>query len=228
MFRENGREFLHHYVERCGLEPHESVLDVGSGMGRKTVPLTRYLSPCARYLGLDVNLRGVQWCRSRISSRFPNFEFGHLDVFNGRYNPRGALQSETVTFPCPSGSVDFVVMASVFTHMLPGGVERYLRETARVLRPDTGRCLITFFLLDAESVAGIAAGTSAFGFAHRRGEWAIEDPDRPEEAVAYHASWVGRRFDEAGLTIAEVFPGSWSGRSPAVSFQDLVLARCAR
>ena len=228
VFRQNGLEFLRHYVDLCRLRRDEAVLDVGSGMGRKTVPLTRYLSSSARYLGIDVNPRGVHWCRSRISSRFPNFEFRHLDVCNGRYNPRGKMRDDTVTFPCPSESVDFVVMASVFTHVLAKGVERYLAETARVLRPETGRCLISFFLLDSESSAGIAAGRSAFEFPHRRGEYAVEDADRPEQAVAYEASWVERSFDRAGLTITQVFPGSWSGRSPALSFQDLVIAQRSR
>lgn len=224
LFRENGREFLRHYLDKCGLQPNESILDVGAGMGRKTVPLTGYLSEWGSYLGLDVNRRGVEWCKSRISSRFPNFEFRHLDVFNGRYNPRGTLQDSKVTFPCAEESIDFVVMASVFTHMLPAGLERYLQETARVLRPGTGRCLITFFLLDDDALAGIAAGASTFRFADRRGHWAVEDPARPEHAVSYDASFIEQRFGEAGLAITAVYPGSWSGRSPSVSFQDLVVA----
>jgi SAM-dependent methyltransferase len=226
-FRENGREFLRHYVDRCGLRPDEHILDVGSGMGRKTVPLTGYLSSSARYLGLDVNPRGVDWCTSRITSRFPNFAFQHLDVYNGRYNPHGRLQDATVAFPCAEHSVDFVVMASVLTHMLPDGMKRYLSEAARVLRPTTGRCLVTLFVLDEVSRAGIEEGRSIFNFRHRHGSWAVEREDRPEDAVAYEERFVRPAFEDAGLAIRAVFPGSWSGRSPAISFQDLYVAHVA-
>ncbi len=226
LFLENGREFLGHYVELCGLGPDEAVLDVGSGVGRKTVPLTGYLSPRGRYEGLDVNRRGVAWCRARISARFPNFRFQHVDVYNRRYNPRGTLRDADYAFPFPDDSFDFVVMASVLTHMLPAGVARYLRETARVLRPE-GRCLISFFLLDPESEAGIAASESAFRFAHRFAHHAIEDPDRPEDAVAYDAARVRGLYAAAGLEIAAVHPGGWSGRGGHLSFQDLVVARPA-
>ncbi len=226
LFRESGAEFLGYYRELCGLGRDEHVLDVGSGMGRKTVPLTSYLSPRARYAGLDVNRRGVDWCRGRISSRFPNFEFHHIDVYNRRYNPGGTGRGADYRFPFPDRSFDFVVLASVFTHMKPAGVRRYLEETARVLRR-SGRCLISFFLLDAESEAGIAAPESAFRFGHRHSDHAIEDPERPEDAVAYNLDFVRRAYAGAGLEVVEVHPGGWSGRQPHLSFQDLVLGRPA-
>lgn len=227
IYRRNGEEFLRHYRDLCGLGPDESVLDVGSGIGRKTVPLTHYLSPQGRYEGLDVHRRGVEWCRSRISSRFPNFRFHHIDVFNRRYNPRGRLADEEYRFPFADDSFDFVVMASVFTHMFPPGVEQYLRETARVLRPGTGRCLISFFLLTAESEAGIAASRSDYRFAHRRGEHAIESPHRPEDAVAYDEAFVRRAYAGAGLELAHVHGGGWCGRDRPLDFQDLVVGRLA-
>ncbi len=226
-FLENGREFLRHYVDLCSLRRDESVLDVGSGIGRKTVPLTTYLSPSARYVGMDIHRRGIAWCRSRISSRFPNFEFRHVDVFNGRYNRRGTIRDAEFRFPFTDEKFDFVVLGSVFTHMLPAGVAQYLRETARVLRPGTGRCLISFFLLDPESEAGIAAGRSVYRFASRHDDYAVENPDLPEDAIAFDEVLIRRLYAEAGLEISAIHPGSWSGRENAVSFQDLVVARTA-
>lgn len=227
VFRENGREFLTHYCELCRLVPDESVLDVGSGMGRKTVPLTGYLSPRGRYDGLDVNRRGVSWCRKRISRRFANFQFHHIDVFNSRYNPRGVSRDSDYELPFPADSFDFVVIASVFTHMLPAGVKQYLRQTARVLRPENGRCLISFFLLNSDSMAGITSSRSAFNFPHRFESHAIEDAHQPEAAVAYDESFVLQLYAEAGLEVTAVYPGSWSGREDHLSFQDLLVAKPA-
>jgi SAM-dependent methyltransferase len=225
LYRESGREFLGHYVDLCGLQPDEDILDVGSGIGRKTIPLTGYLAPAGRYLGLDVNPVGIAWCRKRISSRWPNFQFRHVDVYNRRYNPKGTCRAEDSTFPVEDGCYDLVVLASVFTHMLPAGVERYLHEVARVLRPGSGRCLISFFLLDEAAEAGIAASRSTFSFPHRSDRHAVESEDSPEDAVAYEEGWVRGLYLRTGLEVAAIHHGSWSGREgDTLSFQDLVLA----
>jgi len=49
LFKENGEEFLEHYVKLGGLEPDERMLDLGSGIGRKTLPLVSYLSRSGSY-----------------------------------------------------------------------------------------------------------------------------------------------------------------------------------
>src|SRR6478609_6133826 len=53
-FKANGDEFLGIYKNICGLQADEAILDVGSGSGRKTIPLTTYLSAGARYEGIDI------------------------------------------------------------------------------------------------------------------------------------------------------------------------------
>jgi len=225
IFRANGREFLDHYRKLCGLKPDERVLDVGCGMGRKTIPLMDYLSPRGQYVGLDVNPDGVRWCRSRISQTHSNFRFLEIDVKNRRYNPEGAAEDSEYRYPFPDESFDFVVLASVLTHMLPPGVARYLEETARVLEPGSGRCLVSFFLLNEESEAGISALRSQFRFLHRRSDHAVEKVDRPEDAVAYEEDSVVAMVESSGLHVVDIHRGSWSGRPGSLSFQDLVVAR---
>ena len=58
-FKENGAEFLKYYVEVCNLRPDEAVLDIGSGTGRKTLPLLGYLSERGSYLGMEIVKSGV-------------------------------------------------------------------------------------------------------------------------------------------------------------------------
>ena len=224
LFIANGEEFLRYYVELCSLKPNARILDVGSGIGRKTLPLTGYLDETGRYVGLDINKRGIAWCRRHISTKHPNFTFQEIDVFNGRYNPKGTQKAEEYTFPIADGSIDFVTMGSVFTHMFPAGVERYLAESARVL-DQGGRSFISYFLLNHEAEAGIVAGNSAFRFPFRIGEHAIERESRPEDAVAFDEAYVRRLYANLGLEIEEIFYGSWSGRSDFLSHQDLILAR---
>jgi len=85
----------------------------------------------------------IDWCRRKISSKYPNFHFQFADIFNGVYNPKGKIKPVEYKFPYENESFDFVFVKSVFTHMLPQDMEHYFSEIARVLRKD-GRCLITF------------------------------------------------------------------------------------
>jgi len=225
LFRLSGREFFGIYTDLCGLRPDDHILDMGSGIGRKTVPLIGFLNPDGRYFGLDINRVGIEWCRRKITRQRPNFEFQHIDVRNHRYNPKGLVPDTDFRFPFEDESFDFVVMASLFTHMFPGGVRRYLQETARVLKREGGRCLISYFLLNEKSEAGIASGRSTFRFPFRREDHAIEKEHRPEDAVAYDEAFVAELYIRAGLEITAIHRGQWAGDGSGLSFQDLIIAR---
>ena len=225
IFRRSGLEFFRFYVDLCDLRPEDHILDMGSGIGRKTVPLTSFLESSGRYVGLDINQVGITWCRNNIGRRRPHFEFHHIDVYNRRYHPEGRILDTKFRFPFEDESFDFVVMASVFTHMFPGGVEQYLRETARVLKHTKGRCLISYFLLNEESKAGIAAGRSTFRFPFPRENHSIEKEHRPEDAVAYDESFIRELYDHAGLEITGIHRGQWAGDPSRLSFQDLIIAQ---
>ncbi len=229
-FRPLGDKWLRTFIRTADLKPDESVLDVGCGVGRMAVALTRYLTPPqGRYEGFDIVRDGIAWCREEITPRFPNFHFQHADLYNKEYNPDGTLHASEYQFPYPDESFDFAFLTSVFTHMLPADVRQYLSEVRRVLRPG-GRCLATFFVLDAEARARIQAGRveTPRRFQHDiGGAWAV-DPQLAEAAVAYSESTVQDFFRTAGLSIQEpILYGAWSGRERPLSphSQDIVLAR---
>jgi len=222
-FKANGKEFLSIYQGICGLLPGERMLDVGSGIGRKTIPLTQYLDPAASYEGIDVNRSGVEWCREKITARFPNFRFQWIDVRNQFYNPLGTRSPAEYQFPFPDASFSFVTVGSVFTHMMPGDVEHYLSEIARVL--DRGRCLISYFLLNEESRDLMKRGASTLTFGNASDGYATISPDIPEKAIALEESIVRSFYARVGLEISGLYYGSWCGRKNAMSYQDLILAR---
>ncbi len=221
-FSANGEEYLRIYRERCGLRPDERMLDVGSGIGRKTIPLTRYLSANATYDGVDVNSVGVEWCREKITTRFPNFRFQQIDVRNELYNAEGRFEASSYRLPFPDSSFTFVTLGSVFTHMRPAEVEQYLTEVARVLA--RGRCLISYFLLNDESRNRIRENSSSLTFLDLDGEWATTSPELPESAIAYDERYVQALYRRVNLHVERIEYGSWSGRADGLSYQDLVLA----
>jgi len=221
-FKANGEEFLQIYQRVCDLRRDERMLDIGSGIGRKTIPLTQYLDREATYEGIDVNRSGVDWCRERITTRFPNFRFQWIDVHNEFYNPLGTRSPADYQFPFPDASFSFVMVGSVFTHMMPGDVEHYLSEIKRVL--GSGRCLISYFLLNDESRHLITRGESTLAFGNVREGYATVSCDIPEKAIAMVESVVMSFYARLGLKVSGVYYGSWCGRENTMSYQDLILA----
>jgi ubiquinone/menaquinone biosynthesis C-methylase UbiE len=223
--RKTGEEFLRYFVDLAGLKPDEAVLDVGCGRGRMAASLTHYLSRRARYEGFDIIPTSIAWCTARISRRCPNFHFTLSEVFNAEYNPGGKAEASAYVFPYPDESFDFVFLTSVFTHMLPKDLEHYLSEIARVTKTG-GRCLVTFFLLNAESLQLVADHQSSQDFRHVLDGYRTTHPHMPEAAIAYPETWVRDVFRRHSFSIQEpIHPGSWCGRKRYLSYQDIVLAR---
>ena len=223
-FKTGGEEFFRYFVDLGGLKPNDTILDVGCGIGRMAVPLTRYLDRSGRYEGFDIVARGIEWCNANIAPRFPAFHFTHSNVFNGNYNPAGTTPPSEYVFPYEDHVFDFVFLTSVFTHMLPHDVEHYLSEISRVTKPG-GRCLLTFFLLKEDSLALIAAGKSTQDFRHAVENWRTTNPRHPEWAMAYPEEFTRSLLSKYGWSIAEpIHYGSWCGRAQYLSYQDIIIA----
>jgi len=223
-FKQNGDEFLRHYVDLCGLQPDEQMLDVGSGIGRKTLPLVHYLSERGSYDGMELVKTAVDWCTEKYTSAYPNFRFHLIDIYNDLYNPGGKYSAAEYSFPFPDNRFDFVVLNSVFTHMLPEEVENYLGEVSRVLKTN-GRCLISFFLLNDESINLLENGQSNIDLRHERGPARVQSNERPELAIGFQEQYVASIYQRAGLQISQpIHYGSWCGRTTFMSFQDQVVA----
>lgn len=220
---EIGKEFLNHFVKLGGLEEEANVLDVGSGFGRMAVPLTDYLTSNSRYEGLEIISKGVDWCIRNITKRFKNFKFQKLDVKNGRYNPTGSVLAEEYKFPYKDEVFDFVILTSVFTHMLPADLENYLSEISRVLKSG-GTCFITYFILNEESLDLINNGKGTFSLRYAFQDCRIETEEDPEYVIAYPEQTIEDLHGKYNLAITSKHFGNWCGREKFTSFQDIVVA----
>jgi len=182
--------------------------------------LEPYLNGSGGYVGLDINHRAIDWANRTISSRKRTFEFHHLDIRNGMYNPRGRLDADTVALPLPQQSFDIVLLKSVFTHLRPAEVRNYLQQTALLLDRE-GVGLATFFLLNDEQRARRATNTIDFAFGDDI--WRYSAREMPEVAVAYEQQAIVDMIAEAGLRLTAINYGSWSGLANGLSYQDIVL-----
>lgn len=225
-----GCEFLRHFVELGGLKPQDRVLEIGCGLGRMAVPLTQYLEPPAgRYTGFDVVAEGVAWARDNIAASYDNFEFLHLDYRNSLYNPAGQLGDGREQLPFAAGSIDFLFMTSVVTHLDAADTAFYLEESARLLRPQ-GRLFVTAFLIDKLNRQLVQDGKARPPFnGSETGPTYISDPAHPMAAVAFDLDWFLAKAAAAGLHLVRPIAfGHWSGRA-ADNFQDIcVFVRSSR
>jgi len=224
-FREIGQEFVNYFVHLGGLQAWHHVLDIGSGCGRMAAPLTRVIDKCGSYDGVEIFRPAVQWCDRHIHRRFNNFRFHHADVWNSAYNPKGKVLARNYTFPFPNALHDFVFLTSVFTHMLPPDMERYLAEISRVLKPGA-RGLLTFFLLNDESLALVRNGLGHVPLVKYDEQIFVVDRQILEKGVGYPESRVRTSLAEHGLSILEpIHYGKWCGRDRHLSFQDIIVIR---
>jgi SAM-dependent methyltransferase len=220
-FRAVGNELATLLVNVGGLRPSDRVLDIGCGVGRVALPLSRYLAAEGRYDGFDVVKASIRWCERNIAPRHANFRFHHVEVANTEYHARGVPVSE-FRFPFADGSFDFAFATSLFTHLTADEMHRYLGETTRVLAPG-GRLLATFFLLNEISLA-VLPTRDVYNFPHVVGPMRLLDMDNPGVGVAIDEPTLLKMARDAGLTIERVEHGLWSGRT-GISFQDVVVCR---
>ena len=224
-FVQEGNALLGQLIEFVDLRPDSDVLDVGSGLGRLAVALTNYLRPEARYEGFDVVKWATDWCGDKITSRFPNFRFQHVEIRNSAYSPGRGVRAEQFRFPYDDASFDIAVLISVFTHLLPIEVERYLSEISRVLRPG-GRTAISYFILNEVSAGNIRNGNAHFQFAFGGSPARWETFETPESALAYEEAYLLDLYARSGLEVVQpIRYGTWS-QFPDVRdrHQDFVIA----
>ncbi len=217
-----GRGYFDQMVQLGGVRPEHAVLDVGCGIGRVALHFTSFLNADSRYAGFDVVSRGPEWCNQKITKRFPNFRFAHVDVFNRHYNPRGSVRANAFSFPYSDESFDFAFATSVFTHLLPDAAKQYLSEVQRVLKIG-GRCFISYFLLNEQSEKHMV--NSDFDFTVPGQGYKLKTERDPEAAIAYEEDFITTLYQRIGLRLLPpIHYGDWSGRQATIGGQDIVVA----
>lgn len=221
-FRTIGAEFLHHFVQKGKLQPHEHVLDIGSGIGRMAIPLTQYLDEKGSYVGVDIVEEGIRWSNENITSVYPSFKFQHLDIQHDLYNPKGQM-AKTTSLPFEDKSFDFIFLVSVLTHLDTEGVLHYAKEIKRLLK-DGGRCFATCFLMNKPAKECLSQGKGRIGFdPGEEGPVYYANASAPMAGVAFGEDHFLEKFLRFGLKRrSPAVYGHWSGRNQP-TFQDICI-----
>ena len=118
--------------------------------------------------------------------------------------------------------------------MLPADIDQYLAEIARVLKR-RGRCLITFFLINPESLHYMHANMSTLDFTctfiietpsfDEAFKYGTTDLNTHESAVSYDEGFIRKLYEKNGLQIIDpIRYGSWCGRKIFITYQDIIVA----
>jgi len=200
------------------------------------IPLTAYLSKYGYYEGFDVVPDSIDFCKNHITPSFPNFNFQVADVYNSYYNPQGSQRAESYQFPYPDNSFDLVFSTSVFTHMLPEGIEQYLREIHRVLKLNA-YAFNTYYLLNDETVTAIDNRKTKIRFPFNMGNYYSGYKNVAECLVAFNCQDIITFHNRTGLIMegdihyghwrhsATTYPTYYSSQKEYMGYQDLIVAR---
>jgi SAM-dependent methyltransferase len=231
-FQRNGVEVRTFYTSVLGMLPSARVLDVGSGIGRKSIPLMQFFDSSGLYVGLEPCLADVKWCSAEITTRAPRLTFVWVDVRHQLYNIKGKLRADQLTLPWPDESFDYVTIWSVFTHLYAREVGHYLNEVSRVLKPG-GVVASSYFLINARAREAVRTGSTAARVLCRiQGDacWTCF-PRSPLAWIGLDEEWIRSVHESAGLHVEDPLRyGSWSNNSvpeeyASLNFQDIVVAR---
>jgi SAM-dependent methyltransferase len=187
------------FADSIELELYDNVLDFGCGCGRLARQMIQQRPRPRRYLGLDLHKGMVRWNQENLQPAAEGFEFQHHDVYNTGLNPSPAAP-RTAPFPVENHSISLLVAWSVFTHLAEDQCEHYLREVARVLRPD-GVMLSTWFLFDKSGFPMMQDFQNTLY---------INEID-PSNATIFDANWMVQLTSKLGLTIRSAEPPAVRG-----------------
>lgn len=214
--------------EHIGIRPIDSVVEIGCGIGRDAIPLTRLLSSEGSYLGTDVIRESVEWCQAEITAKHQNFTFVWHDIKDDLHNPEGYLAATDVRIRRDDKSVDLIVLQSVFTHMFEHEIVHYLKEFRRILKP-TVRVWASVFIVDDKILEHVRVHAPtryslAFPLLHSEGCY-INTADSPRGAVAFTREAIDRMLTASGLGhVREPLKGAWSDLWPNPEFgQDALI-----
>lgn len=214
------RALLYRYI---GRRQNAVVVDIGCGTGIMAPSVEFFVHRGGAYLGIDIDAQVIDFCRAHYAE--PYFKFAHHAVHNAMYGMHQAKKH--VPYPAETAFADVIVAISVWTHLPEDDARFYMREVARILRPD-GHAFITMLSIDAQHAKAVAAGKAFYVFArsaYRSSSWRTEGHARvPEYVIGITREGIDDMLAQAGLVVVEYLPGRWKDDA-GLYIQDVFVLR---
>lgn len=178
-FFQSGEATAQAMREMLSIEPQDTVLEIGCGVGR----IGRHLAPlCARWIGTDISSEMLRFARENLQT-CDNVSLIEL--------PFSTLSE------IADASVDKVYCSAVFMHLDEWDRYKYVTEAYRILKP-SGRCYVDNINLAGDVGWSIFAEMTKF-------EPELRPPNISKSSTAEELSIYLHR---AGFLDVETFPGA--------------------
>lgn len=206
------------YRQYTPINDDDFILEIGCGVGRDAIELSKMLSKNGKYIGIDIIKPSIEWCKKNITPKHSNFKFIYYDIKSQIHNGGGKINTTDIKLPIKDGAVDRIILHSVFTHMFENDIVHYLQEFRRVLKSD-GLVLASFFIIDDHAIKSLQKNKNKIGlhplsFEHKINKGCfINDVDHPEGAVGYTPRRIKSMLRRTGFGIhgQHAHRGLWSG-----------------
>jgi cyclopropane fatty-acyl-phospholipid synthase-like methyltransferase len=132
-------------TEKLGVTKNTRILEIGCTTGRSFIGLIQKV-PDIYYIGIDINLWNIEWCKKYLSRGNPNYNFHYFDLKHVMYNPEGTIElNEDFRFAYESDYFDLIYATGVIPNYIDTEVKIILRDFNRMLKTG-GRLFITSFV----------------------------------------------------------------------------------
>lgn len=229
-FEQISKGHMQYLSEQVGIGPSNCILEIGCGIGRDAIPLTRILNNNGSYLGIDIIGRSIDWCSNNITPQYKNFNFVHFDVEDQLHNPVGSKKQRDIPIPMEDGKADLIILWSVLTHLFEEDIVHYFKEFSRILKPN-GLVVASCFVVDEEilkEAKRVNLTQHNLRFEHLYGPGCyINDPTVPAGAVAYTYEKISEIIQKGRLKMDRpLLTGQWWGNAEGKGYgQDMLVLR---
>jgi len=196
-FIELGNSIVLELKNKGYLDTNSNVLELGCGCGRNAISLLQFLGEKGTYIGQDVDIDMISWCKNNLQSK--NFHFNFADVYSKVYNPTGQ-PVDSYEFPAEINFCSLIFAVSLFSHLLHKDFNYYISQCSRVLRVG-GHLHMTLFILDFIK----DRLNDRWTFSHKLENCYVENLNFPEAAVAYDLTEIENILSGHNLSIVEIY-----------------------
>ncbi len=185
-----ARQVQAKFLKQQGLRPSDKFLDLGCGFLRGTIDVIDYLED-GHFFGIDISQKNIERGQERVRQLCKN-------------KPNLALaDSFEIEEVWPNMRFDFILAASLFTHMYPDDLAECLRQVYRVLDG------IFFATIFKDNTVPVYQGWCGTCIDHQE-DHSVSSESRQDNYenlnFAYNTSWIAQVAKDCQLQVKEIGP----------------------
>ena len=176
------------FLKSQGPRPVDAFLDLGCGYLRGTIELVDYLED-GHFYGIDISRKNIEKARERA-----------LRVC--RHRPHLAVaDSFEIGQIWPNARFDYILAASLFTHLYPADLQECLRQVSIVL---SGRFFATIFKDNTVDVCDGWCGTCIDHQDHHTVSLTARRDNYANLNFCYNTTWIAKTGKDYSLRVREI------------------------